>query len=153
MSTTSVVAWWGAILSTIVFGWDIYKYRTAGPKLRFTVQPDMKTINVPTYEGKTVMMARVTNYGDRPTTITNLCYEYFEKKRKKIPDKAAVILTPSVERPLPFELKAGGVWNGVAVQDAEVKEWATTGILEMILYHSHSEKPIRQRIVIKKNHA
>jgi len=32
---TSIVAWWGAILSTIVFLWDIYKHRTAGPRLRF----------------------------------------------------------------------------------------------------------------------
>jgi len=35
MSPTSIVAWWGAILSTIVFLWDIYKHRTAGHRKQF----------------------------------------------------------------------------------------------------------------------
>jgi len=90
MSPTSIVAWWGAILSTIVFLWDIYKHRTAGPKLRFTVQTGMGTIHMPMYDGKTVMIANVTNYGDRPTTISGLSYVYYENRsllRKRSHDK------------------------------------------------------------------
>jgi len=77
MSPTSIVAWWGAILSTIVFLWDMYKHNTAGPKLRFTVQTGMETLNMPRFEGRTVILTNVTNYGDRPTTITNLGYLYY----------------------------------------------------------------------------
>jgi len=92
MNPTSIVAWWGAILSTGVFAWDIYKYRSAGPKLRFTAQTGMETVNAPFYEGKTLIVANVTNYGDRPTTITTVAFEYFKgsrRWRKKKPDKAA----------------------------------------------------------------
>ncbi len=155
MSTTALVAWWGAALSTIVFLWDIYKYRTAGPKLRFSVQTGMQSINMPQYEGKRLILAKVTNCGDRPTTITNLGYLYFEKRRflrKRIPDKAAVVPNPSTVQPLPFELKPGARWSGIAIQDPEIEQWATNGILDMMLYHSHSNKPIRRRVVIRQRH-
>jgi HJR/Mrr/RecB family endonuclease len=72
---TEIVAWWGAVLATIVFLWDIYKWRTAGRKLRVSVQSGMKSINMPQFEGKTLIHVNVSNYGDRPTTITNLGYQ------------------------------------------------------------------------------
>jgi hypothetical protein len=153
MSSTAIVAWWGAILSTVVFVWDIYKHKTAGPKLRFSVQTGMESINMPQYEGKKLILANVTNYGDRPTTITNLGYLYFEKRRflrKRIPDKAAIVPNPSIAQPLPFELKPGTVWMGICIQDSQVEKWATTGILDILLYHSHNSKPIRRRVVIRK---
>jgi len=74
---TEIVAWWGAVLSSVVFLWDIYKWWTAGQKLRVTVQTGMKSINMPQYDGKTLILVNVANYGDRPTTITNLGYLYF----------------------------------------------------------------------------
>jgi hypothetical protein len=72
MGSTGIVAWWGAILSTIVFLWDIYKWQTSGPRIRFSVQTNMRTINVSGYKGKTLVSTNVTNYGERPTTLTNL---------------------------------------------------------------------------------
>ena len=155
MSTTAFVAWWGAALSTIVFFWDIYKYRTAGPRLRFSVQTGMQTINLPEYEGNRLILAKVANYGDRPTTITNLGYLYFAKSRflgNRIPDKAAIVPNPSTIQPLPFELKPGAIWSGIAIQDPEIEHWATNGILYMMLYHSHDSKPMRRRVVIQHRH-
>src|SRR5580704_13788776 len=127
ISTTAIVAWWGAVLSSIVFLWDIYKYRHAGPNLRFEVSANMETVNMPAYEGKTVILALVTNRGDRPTTLTNLSFEYFEKKKyfRKLPDKAAIILIPNVQFPLPYELKPGTRWNGVVPQNPEIERWAS----------------------------
>jgi hypothetical protein len=75
--TTKFVAWWGAILSTTVFLWDIYKYRHAGPKLWFRVQTGMAL--VPSDDKRTFISSEVVNYGDRPTTLTNLTLDYFEK--------------------------------------------------------------------------
>jgi hypothetical protein len=154
LSTTVFVAWWGATLSTIVFLWDIYKHRTAGPKLRFSLQTGMESINSPRYEGKKLMLANVTNYGDRPTTITNLGYLYFKRRRffrKPIADKAAIVPNPSPGQPLPFELKPGAVWMGVAIEDGNIREWATTGFLYMMLYHSHNDKPLRRRVVFRSD--
>ena len=60
---TEIVAWWGAILASIVFVWDIYKWWTAGPKLRVSVHTGMMSINMPQYDGKTLIHVNVSNYG------------------------------------------------------------------------------------------
>ena len=113
----------------------------------------MESVNIPLYEGKPLILANVTNYGDRPTTITNVGYLYFKGRRflrKKQADKAAVVPNPSLAQPLPFELKPGVVWSGIIIQAPQIVEWATTGILDMVVYHSHTSKPLRQRVVISK---
>jgi hypothetical protein len=154
MDTTTIVAWWGAVLSSVVFLWDIYKWWTAGPKIRFSVQSGMESINMPEYDGKTLILAKVTNYGDRPTTITNLGFLYFgsiwSKLRKKS-DKAFIIPNPSTVQRLPFELKQGSIWSGVAIQDSQVEALAMKGRLYCVLYHSHDEKPIMARVEIRSN--
>lgn len=77
METTKLVAWWGAVLSTVVFLWDVYKFRRAGPKLRFRTRGEV--VLIPSDDKRTFVSSEVVNYGDRPTTITNLCVAYFEK--------------------------------------------------------------------------
>ena len=148
---TEIVAWWGAILATVVFLWDIYKWKTAGAKLRVTVQPNMKTINIPQYEGKTVISANVVNYGDRPTTIKNLGYLWFKNSWNRIrrrPDKAFIIPNPSEAHKLPYELKQGNLWTGLAIQDKDVETMARDGLLYCVLYHTHNEKPVYRRLRI-----
>ena len=150
---TEIVAWWGAILATIVFAWDIYKWKTAGPKLRVTVHTGMETINMPQYDGKTVISVNVSNYGDRPTTITHLGYLWFSSfwgRIRKRPNKAFVIPNPSDVHVLPYELKQGNLWTGIAIQDENVAQMANAGRLYCVLYHSHSERPIYRRVSIAK---
>jgi hypothetical protein len=53
---------------------------------------------------------------------------------------------PSTAQPLPFELKPGAEWTGIALQNAQVEEWAIEGELYIVPYHSHSEKPLRKRV-------
>jgi hypothetical protein len=149
MSSTDFVAWWGAILSSIIFLWDIYKYRNAGPKLRFHVQPGM--IMLPSADKRTFIQTEVTNYGDRPTTLTNITFYYFEKpwswaRLRNRPTTAGVLNNPNPEQPFPCELKAGGVWRGLTEQKPELEAWGRKGALYFDLYHSHSTKPLRQRV-------
>lgn len=154
IDTTTFIAWWGAILSSLIFFWDIYKWWSSGPKIRFTVQTGMESINMPMFDGKILILANVTNYGEQPTTITNLGVFYYKtiwSRFRKRPDKAFVIPHPNTEFPLPFQLKQGSVWVGIAVQDEQITEMATNGNLYCVLYHSHSEKPIPKRVIIRIN--
>jgi hypothetical protein len=142
MSLTTLAAWWGAILSTGGFLWDIYKYRRAGPKLRFHVR-----------NGKRLLQIEVINYGERPTTLTNVTLYYFEKlwslsRLRNRPTTAAVLLFLAETQPFPCELKAGAIWRGHTEQVPEIEKWATKGVLYCDLHHSHREKPIRQRVVL-----
>jgi len=152
MSSTVFVAWWGAILSTIVLLWDIYKYRHAGPKLRFTVRTGM--IMMPSEDRRTFVFVEASNHGERGTTITNLGLEHFENRLswvsfRKRASNCAVVPSPSSAQPLPFVLESGAIWRGMVEQTAQLEQWATNGTLYTVLYHSHSVKPIRRRVTIR----
>ena len=73
-----IVAWWGAIVATFVLLWDIYKWKTAGPRIRFIVRSGMIIVGDPDREGQTFISAEATNIGDRPTTITNLVVQHYK---------------------------------------------------------------------------
>jgi hypothetical protein len=148
---TAVVAWWGAILSTVVFLWDIYKYRHAGPKLRIGINAGM--LMVPSADKRTFVVTEVMNIGDRPTTLTNLGLAYFEKRWswKRLRNRAtklAVVVTPSAAQPFPWKLEPGGIWRGMTEQTPEIEGWAKNGVLYFDLYHSHRGKPERRRLTI-----
>ena len=154
IDTTTLIAWWGAILSSLVLFWDIYKWWSSGPKIRFTVQTGMESINMPGFDGKTLILANVTNYGEQPTTITNLGLLYYKSiwsLIRKRPDQAFVIPNPNTDFPLPFQLKQGSVWAGITVQDDQITEMATKGKLYCVLYHSHSEKPMPKKVIVRSN--
>jgi hypothetical protein len=151
INPTAIVAWWGAILASIVFLWDIYKYRRAGPKLRVSVRPGM--VMVPSNDKRTFVVTEVVNTGDRSTTLTNLGLAYFEKewswkRLRNRPTKLAVTISPNTSEPLPWELKAGNLWRGMTEQTPEIRNWARTGVLYFDLYHSHRRKPLRRRVRI-----
>jgi hypothetical protein len=67
-----------------------------------------------------------------------------------VDDRVAPATLDQFAQPLPFELKPGVVWSGIIIQAPQIVEWATTGILDMVVYHSHTSKPLRQRVVISK---
>ncbi len=155
MSPTGIVAWWGAILSTIVFLWDVYKFRTAGAKLRFSVRTGMQSINVPSFDGKTSFKPkRRITVSDLPRLQILAC----TISRIDGHGLACGIVLPRPQsyliqtqaQPFPCELKPGAVWRGLTEQVPQIEEWARKGILYFDLYHSHSEKPIRRRVVIRR---
>lgn len=165
MDTTRLVAWWGAVLSTIVFFWDIYKYRKTGPRLRFRVREGM--ILIPSDDKRTFVSSEVTNCGGRPTTITNLCAAYFKKPlllawlRAHLPEKIRrksatinmVVKNPVGGPPLPFKLEPGSVWQGLTEQTPKLEKLGREGLLYFELYHSHNAKPVRQRVSFKQKPA
>ncbi len=101
---TLVIAVYGAALSTLNF-------LRAGPKLRLNVRPGM--VLVPSDDKRTFIQTEVTNFGDRPTTLTNIGIRYFEKPwswehLRNRATKAAVLNDPNPAQRFPFELKPGG---------------------------------------------
>ena len=61
----TVIALWGAILSTIVLAWDIFKWKTAGPKLRVSVKPKNEKIESLSKQGF-LMCALYHSHSDKP---------------------------------------------------------------------------------------
>lgn len=153
LTGTEIVAWWGAIVATVVLLWDIYKWKSAGPRIRFVVTSGMIVVGDPSREGQTYISSEATNVGDRPTTITNLVIQhyktYFSMVRHK-PSTSMLVTEPSIAQPLPFVLQPGGVWRGLFPQTKEIESLSKDGYLVCGLCHSHSGREIDRRIVFRK---
>jgi hypothetical protein len=153
MNTTDIVAWWGAIIATVVLGWDIYKWKQSGPKIRISVAPNMETYGAmpQALAGQTFTIVEVNNIGDRSTTITHLfgyCNPSLLHRLRGKKKKTFIIANPAVSGPLPYVLNPGEQWLGGIKQDADLERRSRDGYMYCGIYHSNSKKAIVQRLVI-----
>src|SRR3954471_23786652 len=94
---TLVIAVYGAVMSTATIVWDVWKWKHSGPDLSVDVTADMKSFNIPAFEGMTLITARVTNRGDRPTTITHYTLHHYPSRWARLrhrPDFNAIVTMP-----------------------------------------------------------
>jgi hypothetical protein len=68
MSPSDIAAWWGAVVATLVFLWELYKNWQAGPRLRLTVNANMIFIGDASPMGQSFVTLRAVNIGDAPTS-------------------------------------------------------------------------------------
>ncbi|CAM2164966.1 conserved hypothetical protein [Paraburkholderia sacchari] len=146
---TISIAAYAAVISTFVFGWDIYKFLDSGPKVRLTANTGMKLVGGGKIDPKTYISATAVNVGDRPTTITNLGILYYASwislLRRKA-DQAFIVTTPSQAQVIPYRFEPGAQWMGMCDQDENSVKMMTEGYLYIVLYHAHSGKGIRCRL-------
>lgn len=137
-TTTDVLAVIGAVTGTVgtilalaALGWDIYKWKTTGvPKLRIRASGPM--ISNDPGDRQQYISIRVTNVGDKPTTLTGLTYRYYKHKpsrfRKTQSEEQGFfnlfVITPP---PLPFKLEVGSEWSHLLVLHGSTEEKARSG--------------------------
>src|SRR5262245_2264897 len=116
---TLFLACWGALVSTVVFLWDIYKWRNAIPKLSLSVSPHMALYAGGKTHDERYVMVKVTNAGQRKTTITTLSLSFYKSKIKKSfnkkPEKCFLIPNPEPGK-LPHVLDSGEQWTGFFIR-------------------------------------
>lgn len=150
---TSIVAWWGAILSTIVLLWDIYKWKTSGPRLKIDITPNMQYFEQGTgrVDDKDYIVLNISNIGQRLTTITHVGMQFFESHLMKVlrkPKASFIVPTPNQHFATPHKLDAGTTWMASIVQTDDLVEMTRKGILDCLVYYSQSNKPLRKRVII-----
>ena len=142
---TQIVALYGALLSTLNF-------LRAGPKLRLKVQTGV-VVNPWGSSGgpATIVKVEVTNYGDRPTTLTRMTVRYFERRLswERLRNRATRESALHLSAVLPSELKSGSVWGGYTLQAQFTDGGGAKGVWYFYLHHSHSSKPLRKRVQFK----
>jgi len=155
MNITDIAAWWGAIIATLVFLFDIFKWISSGLALEISTSPNMET-----YDGLQqiagngpFVVVEVRNVGDRKTTITHLVgFDYrwrFKKLLRMKPDLTLTVPTPAGQ-PLPFVLEPGERWIGAIKQNEELEKRSRDGYLLCGIYHSLSTQPVLARVVINR---
>ena len=144
MTASDVAAWWGAALATLVFAWDIFKWKTSGARLGIKAGPNMQLAG--DRSEKKHIFVEVVNRGDRPTTLTHLCvYQYasalgrYRRKRKA----SFFVPSPGGGAVLPHELGSGQRWTGLMDQATLVSHVSgASRYLHVGVSHSGSKKEV-----------
>src|SRR6266850_3189597 len=135
LKPTEIAAWWGATIATLVFAWDIYKWRQSSARIRLTVAPNMQPHGVvPNWidPNQALVAVEAVNVGNKKTTITHLFAVYFPNLWARVRRKSSqtlVVFQPGGNQPLPFELEPGSRWVGAAVQNQEMEQLSRIGYL------------------------
>ncbi|MGC2520201.1 MAG: hypothetical protein WA373_13980 [Burkholderiales bacterium] len=154
ITPTAIAAWWGATIATLVFLWDIYKWRQAGARIRLTVSPNMEHMGViPNWvdPNQTLVAVEAVNVGNKKTTITHMFACYFPSRWARLRRKSTRTLLvglPSGNQPLPHELDPGARWIGAMVQNQELEELSRSGYLCVGIHHSMANRGLLVRLVI-----
>ncbi len=151
--TTELVAWWGAIVATVVLLWDFFKWKTSGPKIKSRLAlnvhyDDGKVIstetknNVTTQEYEEYCHIELINTGDLPTTIMSVSATHQPTKKSKIIHGAFhPAFTAHQGKKLPHVLPPGEVWScrlGMGHYESIFKQ--NTPEIHVVL--SHRDKPL-----------
>ena len=152
---TSFVAWWGAIVATLVFLWDIYKWLKSGPSVVVSAQPNMQTFGGLTQSlgGTNYVVVEAVNKGNKKTTITHLVgyhYSSFIKRLLKKRSAAFFVANTGLTQPLPHILEPGERWLGIIEQNEDLEKMARQGYLYCGISHSLKAKAVLQRVRIER---
>lgn len=147
MSPTEIAAWWGAIIATLSFAWNIYRWVRGGARLRVNASPNMKITS--DLNAGPFISVEVTNSGDRSTTITTLHGQIFSNSISVLlrrPQTSFVVPQPMFSIPLPYVLEPGNRWTGMMDQLQLEKDFGKKGILYCGIIDSVKGKSIMKRV-------
>jgi len=156
VTLTEIAAWWGAIMATVVFLWDIIKWLHLGPRVQMDSSTNMEFIGDSAKKGKKFVTVKVTNNGTQATTLINLGMFYYTNWFNRLinrQNKSMIVMSPGASYPIPHALEPGKVWDGIIDQNEEIEKMGEEGVLEAVLFCSHSKALVKSRITFKHNDA
>jgi hypothetical protein len=151
LSPSDYAAWWGAIIATFVFFWDIIKWKQSGPRLKVTFsQSSIGSLDV-----------MVTNIGDGNAGLESvsvcLCQKRFGRRIRVFQMPYGYFVGKIHEPRLPVALEPGQSWETaftpIVNPTADGRQRITprhsfklpdSGLCFVIeIGESHSKKPLR----------
>jgi hypothetical protein len=158
------VALYAAVLSTLIFCWELWKWYRRGPKLRGFVSSNMKirdgamvSSNMkfhggPIKDDNTYLAFKVWNIGTEPTTISLVVLQGYKSWWRRLmksqkPDFQAPQMVRGFPDPIPYELGVGKEFMTSGRQSEEIEERTREYRLYCAVYHSFgNNRPLLLRI-------
>jgi hypothetical protein len=151
MSATDWAAVYAAIVATAALALEIRRWFESGPRLRLSIISQARLYGGIVVDENDYLSVSVSNSGDRPTTVTNLCYHeipnWWAARRNRW--TRAAVDTSATGSGVPFVLHTGTEWKALVKYDAAMMDWAKSGRLFVAVYFSHSGRPLLKKIEIK----
>ncbi|MDO8775667.1 MAG: hypothetical protein Q7K57_44600 [Burkholderiaceae bacterium] len=157
MSDTDKVAWWGAILATIVFAWDIIKWWKNSTRVRFFVRPDTyyedsETVPIPggPQAGEVLPSIHVelNNIGIYPTTVLKVWAERKTDQGGRILDTGPAIKVHFGKK-LPYLMTVGDLWS-CRIDQGRMTRIESKAPIRVFVAVSHQVKPLVKSVVFRK---
>ncbi|MBW7469462.1 hypothetical protein [Marinobacter sp. F4218] len=122
MGSTDVVAWWGAVIATLVLLWDVVKWLNSGASLKSRIvlnthYDDGEVIKrEKTEHGETITYEsychiEVVNTGSLPTTVMGIRATHSKNKSGMQMSVTQQVFTEHFGKNLPHVLGPGEVWS------------------------------------------
>jgi hypothetical protein len=145
MDSTTILAWWGAILAMVIAVVDLYKWQVS----RFYIRVDVDA----GWEGDDLVdneiRFTVTNVGGQPTTIKGFAlaeYSIFPLVIIGKPSREHNVSNKNKNMIVLALISPGEFWKGACVLDeAELKTFRAKGLYYRV-YCSHRARPITGKI-------
>lgn len=122
MESTQIVAWWGAIVATLVLLWDVMKWLQDGPRIRkrialnvhyddgkVTSKEETENGLVTTYEE--YCHIELINVGRMPTTVMGISATHKKKRNSFQFGTTQQAFTEHFGKKLPHVISPGEVWS------------------------------------------
>lgn len=160
MEDLDFVKWWGAVLATLAFGWNIYNTLTNAPRLKVklrpnTSYPDARVISTKKNEhGESRVLAsychiEITNTGKLPATVTNIEATHADSGKGRLSSSSQRFQSHSPET-LPLFIGPGQLWSCRLEMD-DLYRMMEYGKPEIHITVSYKDKPIVVEPSIKAN--
>ena len=151
LSATDATAIYAAIVATGALALEIRRWFESGPRLTLSIISKAKTYGGVLPDDKEYLVARVTNRGDLPSTISNFALHEYRSVFHRFfnrSSKSAIVPHPEVLGGpiLPHVCQPGTEWSGATTYNQELVDWASTGKLFVAVYYSHTHKPLKRKV-------
>ena len=160
MKISEIAAWYAAAVATIVFLWDIYKWRMGSARLHVATTPNSFQLNDRFIQSGTdkprdrevFVSIDIQNHGAKQTTVTYLGLAHYRGLISLILRKptARFAADPQLGTILAV-LDVGTRWFGLIKQTAQIELLAQSGYLFAVISRAGSSKPVMSRIRIAQS--
>ena len=146
-------AWWGAVVATAAFTWNVVSALRSGPRIRVRAMPNMQTFPriAPTGD-KTWICVTAVNRGSGPTTITHFCGFHAKTIWKVLRRQGQNFVVPTgagIGTALPHVLRPGEEWSGMIDQE-DVLRNTSRGYLYVGVIHNQRRRPVYVRVPLSR---
>jgi hypothetical protein len=151
MEELDFVKWWGAVLATIAFGWNVYNSLSNAPRLKVKLRPDITyldarvvstevTENSEFKELALYCNIEITNIGKLPATVTNIEATHSGNANARLTSSSARFLSHSKET-IPLLISPGQLWS-CRLEMEDLHLMAERGTPEIHVTVSYKDKPL-----------
>ena len=155
-STNIIVAWWGAVVATLVLIWDVVKWSQSGPKIKYRYQINTWYLDGEVLEEKDeddvvskicaeYCHIELVNTGIIPTTIMSVWLSNKHLKNETVIGMGDKNITEHFGKKLPYSLAPGDIWSCRISMD-KIKQVKNYGWPFVAFDLSHLDKALEIKI-------